>query len=75
MQAEVSSDASGRSFARIVNFQGGATRITSGELDEFFLAEDIQVKEGEALRLTLQMLLNEFPNEIKEKTSVCKIGN
>ena len=63
VQAEISSDASGRSFAGIVDFQEGPTKIPSGEFDEFFLTEDIQVKEAEALRLTLHMLLNDFPKK------------
>ena len=69
---EVSADASGRSFAGIVDFANGPTKITT---NEFFLEQDIQVKEGEALRATLHMLVSDFLERIKGKTLVCKIDN
>ena len=75
IQADISSDASGRCFAGVVDFFNGPTRITAGEFEEPFLHEDIQVKEGEALRSTLQMLVTEFPSQIKGKTLVCKVDN
>ena len=37
--------------------------------------KDIQVKEGEALRATLQLLIEEFPTQIKGKTLMCKVDN
>ena len=40
-----------------------------------WLQEDIQVKEGEALRQTLHMMVLELPQEIKGKTLVCKVYN
>ena len=52
VQAEISSDASGRCFAGIVDFVQGPTSITAGEFEDQFLHQDIQVKEGEALRST-----------------------
>ena len=73
VQAEVSSDASGRSFACMVDFVNGPTKITVSEFDEFFLDQDIQVKEGEALRATLHTLVSEFLERIKGKTLVCKM--
>ena len=47
----------------------------AGEFDEAMLQEDIQVKEGEALRATLQLLIEEFPTQLKGKTLMCKIDN
>jgi len=43
----------------IVDFVHGPTKVTAKEFKEPFLNEDIQVKEGEALRSTIQMLLTE----------------
>ena len=68
VQAEISSDASGRSFAGVVDFVNGPTKITANEFHEDFLQQDIQVKEGEALRATLSMLVSEFLDEIQGKT-------
>ena len=50
LQADISSDASGRAFAGVIDFPNGVTRITSGEfqLEAALLEEDIQVKEAEA---------------------------
>ena len=53
VQAEVSSDASGRCFAGVVDFVNGPIEITSGEFDESILKQ-----EGEALRVTLCMLVS-----------------
>ena len=53
----------------------GPIKITANEFDESFLDQDIQVKEGEALRATLFMLVSEFLDRIKGKTLVCKIDN
>ena len=39
------------------------------------LQEDIQVKEGEALRATLQLLTEQFPTQIQGKTLLCKVDN
>ena len=75
VQAEVSSDASGRCFAGIVDFAQGPTSITAGEFGDEFLHQDIQVKEGEALRSTLQMTVTKFSEQIMGKTLVCKIDN
>ena len=63
VQADISSDASGRAFAGVINFE------------DYFLEQDIQVKEGEALRKTLQMLINEFPTQIQGKQVICNIDN
>ena len=43
----------------IVDFVHGPTTVTAKEFKEPFLNKDIQVKEGEALTLTIQMLLTE----------------
>jgi len=75
IQADISSDASARGFAGIVDFVDGPVKITANEFDESFLNQDIQVKEGEALRATLFMLVSEFRDKIKGKTLVCKIDN
>jgi hypothetical protein len=53
VSADVHSDASGRSFAGVIDFPNGTTKITAGEFDTEMLKQDIQVKEGEALRATL----------------------
>ena len=71
VQAEISSDASGRCFAGIVDFVQGPTSITAGEFEDQFLHQDIQVKEGEALRSTLQRMITKFPDQIIGKTLVC----
>ena len=39
------------------------------------LSEDIQVKEAEALRATINMLVMDIPDQIKGKTLVCKVDN
>ena len=39
------------------------------------LQQDIQVKEGEALRATISMIVKEMPDLVKGKTVVCKIDN
>jgi len=59
LQAYISSDTSGRCFVGIVDFVHGPTKVTTKEFKEPFLNKDIQVKEGEALTLTIQMLLTE----------------
>ena len=75
VQADVYSDASGRCFAGIIDVPNGTTKVTSGEFNTQFLSQDIQVKEGEALRATLAMIVNEMPELVKGKTLVCKIDN
>ena len=39
------------------------------------LQEDIQVKEAEALRATISMLVLDMPEKISGKTLVCKVDN
>ena len=75
VQADVFSDASGRSFAGIVDIPGGPTRVVAGEFSEPMLQQDIQVKEGEALKATLSMITKEMPDLVMGKTLVCKIDN
>ena len=53
----------------------GTTKITSGEFQETLLKEDIQVKEAEALRATINMLVIDMPEQIRGKTLVCKVDN
>ena len=52
IQADISSDASGRAVAGIVSRAGGPYSIVAGEFWGKMLTENIQVKEGEALRQT-----------------------
>jgi len=75
LQADIASDASGRAFAGVVDFPQGETKITAGEFQDNLLGEDIQVKEAEALRATISMLVMEMPKEIEGKTLVCKVDN
>jgi len=75
VQANVSSDASGRTFAGVVDIPYGPTRVTAGEFSEDMLRQDIQVKEGEALKATLTMIIQEIPELIVGKTLVCKVDN
>ena len=75
LQANISSDASGRAFAGVVDFPQGICKVTSGEFQEALLEEDIQVKEAEALRATISMLVLDMPEEISGKTLVCKVDN
>ena len=75
VEADVHSDASGRSFAGVVDIPGGSARIAAGEFDDQMLGQDIQVKEGEALRMTLSMIVQEMPQLVQGKTLVCKIDN
>ena len=75
VQANVSSDASGRTFAGVVDIPYGPTRVTAGEFSEDMLSQDIQVKEGEALKATLSMIIQEIPELIVGKTLVCKVDN
>ena len=69
------SDASGRCFARIIDVPEGPMKITAGEFKENMLSQDIQVKEAEALRATLSMIVQEMPELIQGKTLVCRIDN
>ena len=75
VQADISSNASGRAFAGVINFLNGPFKVTAGDFEDYFLEQDIQVKEGEALRKTLQMLINEFPTQIQGKQVICNIDN
>ena len=63
----MSSDASGRAFAGVVDFPGGRTMITAGEFSSDMLSKDIQVKEGEALRATLSMIVIKYHRRFMEK--------
>jgi hypothetical protein len=71
--ADVSTDASGRSFAGVVDLPSGTTRITSGEISPTM--QHIQIKEGEALRATLSMMVKEMSHELYGKTLICKVDN
>ena len=73
VEADISSDASGRQFAGIADFQQGPTLITAGNFEEHILEQDIQVKEGVALKQTLLMLLQQAPEKIKSKTLIVKL--
>ena len=75
LQADISSDSSGRTFAGVVDFPQEDTRITAGDFEGFMLQQDIQVKEGFALRATLQMLVLQVPERLKGKNIVCKVDN
>ena len=75
ISADISSDASGRSFAGVVSQEGVLDKVVAGEFWGPMLAQDIQVKEGEALRQTLLMMMTEMSQEIKGKTLVCKVDN
>ena len=75
LQADIASDASGRAFAGVVDFLDGPIKITAGQFQESLLDEDIQVKEAEALRATISMLVTEMPEKLKGKTLVCKVDN
>ena len=75
LQADISSDASGRAFAGVVDFPAGFCKVTAGEFQESLLGEDIQVKEAEALRATINMLILEIPEQLKGKTLICKVDN
>jgi len=75
IQADISSDASGRTFAGVVKRANHPDKIVAGEFWGPMLGEDIQVKEGEALRQTLHMVVQELPQEVKGKTLVCKVDN
>ena len=61
VKADVSSDASGRMCAGVVDFPQGPIRITAGEFTDQMFGQDIQVKEAEALRATLSMIVKEMP--------------
>ena len=75
LEADIASDASGRAYAGVVDFPSGPIKITAGEFQADLLNEDIQVKEAEALRATINMLVLDMPNQIKGKTLVCKVDN
>ena len=66
---------SGRAYAGGVDFPSGETKVTPGEFQADLLDEDIQVKEAEALRATINMLVMDKPDLIRGKTLVCKIDN
>ena len=71
LQADIASDASGRAFAGVVDFPFGPSKITSGEFQGDLLTQDIQVKEAEALRATINMLVIDMPEQIKGKKLIC----
>ena len=75
VKADVHSDASGRSFAGVIDIPGGTTEIAAGEFNDYMLKQNIQVKEGEALRVILAMIVKQFPDLIKGKTLICKVDN
>ena len=75
IQADISSDASGRTFAGLVSSAHYPDKKMAGECWGSMLSEDIQVKEGEALGQTLSMMVSELPQYIKGKTLVCKVDN
>ena len=75
IQADISSDASGRTFAGVVTRIAQPSKVVAGEFWGPKLAEDIQVKEGEALRQILNMLVVQLPGDIKGKTLVFKVDN
>ena len=72
VQAEVHSDAYGRAFAGVVNVFEGPTKITAGKFKDDMLNQDIQEKEGEALRATIAMIVKEMPEQIKVKHRYAK---
>ena len=75
VQADISSDASGRKFAGIIDIQKGPILVTAGDFEDNLLEEDIQIKEGEALKQTLLMAIIQIPEQIKGKTLLCKVDN
>ena len=75
MKASVHSDASGRAYAGMVNIPYGPCSVTAGEFTDKMLSQDIQVKEGEALRATISMIVSEMPSLVQGKTLVCHIDN
>jgi hypothetical protein len=75
LQADISSDSSGRTFAGVVDFPLEDTRITAGDFENDMLDQDIQVKEAFALRATLQMLLIQVPERLSGKNIICKVDN
>ena len=52
--ADIYSEASGRCFAGIIDIPRGPTKITSGEFNEYFLSQNIQVKEERLDKLPCQ---------------------
>ena len=64
---QVTSDASGRTFAGIVSRKGFPDKIGAGEFEGSMLMENIQVKEEEALRQTLHMMIKELPRDIMKQ--------
>ena len=75
LQADISSDSSGRTFAGVVDFPQEDTKVTAGDFEDSMLDQDIQVKEGFALRATLQMMVLQVPERLKGKNIVCKVDN
>ena len=75
LNADVASDASGRTFAGVVKQQHMPDMVVAGEFAGQMLSQDIQVKEGEALRQTLCMMVNTMPEQMKGKTVLCKVDN
>ena len=59
----------------MVDFPQEDTRITAGDFEDYMLDQVIQVKEGFALRATLQMLVLQVPERLKGKNIVCKVDN
>jgi hypothetical protein len=74
-KADVYSDASGKRYGGTVTFPGLPTLVTAGEFDDDMIKKDIQVKEGEALLRTIDMLVASHSDLLKGKVLNCKVDN
>ena len=68
-QADISSDTSGTSVVGRIDFPQGNMIITAStsEFVEDIVGQDIQIKEGMALKETLLTLIKETPEQIKSE--------
>jgi hypothetical protein len=74
-KADVYSDASGKRYGGSVSFPNLPPLVTAGEFDDDMLKKDIQVKEGEALLRTIEMLVSHHPDILSGKVLNCKVDN
>ena len=72
-QLNISLDSSGRRFAGKGNFPHGTNLIMASVFTNYIIHKDIQVKEGGALKETLQTLIRETPEHMKGTNVVCHI--
>ena len=68
LKADICSNASGGAFAGGVDYPCATSKVAAGEFEECPLSEDIQVKEAEAIRAAILMLVVYMSGDVMGKT-------